>query len=168
MSKQKDSFRIGVDFGGVLYDPIKSPLNITVNEPKAVECLKKLRGEGNELILISAVLKKGSKDFHDALVEKKIDSLFTHEYYVTQMKFKKFICKYIGCHILIDDRIDILNDVKKFIPDIVTIWFKGTSHKTHFTANNWTEILDIIHSVNHFEVVPDSNIDISSFINESF
>jgi hypothetical protein len=155
---------IGMDFGGVLCLHDKKGES-KINMPGAIEALNILNKNEHDVYLISY---GGSKEFiyNRWLNIKKdgYDVYFTHQYYVKQRNFKKYICDYIGCQIMIDDRIEILDDIKENNPGIITILFgEYTTNESHYLANNWEQVVELINNI-RVNPQPLKDIDVSNYI----
>ena len=112
------SFTIGIDFGGVLSKHDKSSIdsgehiNTVIDMPYAVDVLKTLHKEGHSLNIISFCGRRRAYESLQSLADNKLSCLFTTQHYVKDRLYKAHICAYIGCHIMIDDRVDILDNIK--------------------------------------------------------
>jgi len=140
--------KIGIDFGGTLYK-LESNV-ISINMKDAIEVLNILKDNGHELYLISYCRQDRSNKIHNYLVKSKFINLFDKEFYVTDPKYKSFICNYIGCHIMIDDRQNILDNIKLNNKNITTILVdEEKTHKSsdHLVVSNWKEILRAIDNI---------------------
>lgn len=123
-------FNIGIDFGGVLSihdteaDTKTGHRSTLVNVEGAVDALKKLKSLGHRLYLISFCGKSRAIETA-AAIQEQISNLFTHLFFVKDKKFKKNLVRSIGCHVMIDDTIDIINDIDDQKLDCELIWFTG-------------------------------------------
>lgn len=165
------TFVIGIDFGGVLSIHDSKYINqqnlehrnTLINMDYAIDSLKQLHINNNHLYLISFCGKKRAYDTHKSIGDSGISYLFKNEFYVKDRQYKKNICSYLGCHFMIDDNLDILDDIKKNNPLIVTIWFNGSKHSSHKVAKNWKEVIKIIDTTEYFEIPPYKH-DITKYI----
>lgn len=143
------SYNIGIDFGGVLsvHDGGNTEhKNTCINIPDAINSLSYLKSNGHSLSLISFCGKTRAYETFDSLKNGGYDTLFDNQFYVKSTNSKSKICKYSGIHIMIDDRVEILDNVLQNGPNkIITIWF-GTDEKSdsHIVAKNWEQVLEII------------------------
>lgn len=163
INKMNKMFNIGIDFGGVLsiHDSKttntdgKEHKNTSINMPGGQEALEKLKQDGHNLYLISFCGKQRAIETRQSIKDNNVDHYFNEQYYVKSKIFKNDLCQYLGCHFMIDDNCDILDNVKKNNPDIVTIWFDGNKQDVtdHKVASNWDEVLTIIYSTDHFEAM---------------
>ena len=80
--------------------------------------------------------------------------LFDAQYYVDTMSYKSSVVKHLECNVMIDDKENILNEVKFNNPDVLTILFqrynkqKKKSHRKHKLVESWSEVIDLL---NHFQ-----------------
>lgn len=131
---------IGIDFGGVLsiHDSKRSSLeigdhiNTVIDMPNAMEVLTKLKEAGHTLYLISFCGKNRAIETKESL--KEFSDIFEDQFYTKNREYKGFICNYLECDVMIDDRQDVLDSVNKDSFSTKTILFK----------DNWLEILDIL------------------------
>jgi hypothetical protein len=167
-------FNIGIDFGGVLSVHYKESniiakngdhINTTMDMPYAIESLKKLKNVGNDLFLISFCGKARSVETRKSIIDNNVGELFTELYFVKKREHKNILCKYIGCHFMIDDREDVLDFVVANNDSIITILFgnKGKNDR-HKYAKDWKEVVCIIQNTkNHFESIVEK-VDIEKII----
>lgn len=125
--------RIGIDFGGVLsiHDAKSSESqhhNISVDVPGAIDTLRLWKAQGHELYLISFCGRARSAETR-ASIEKTAAGLFTELYFTRTKKYKADLCNHIGCHLMIDDRKDILKDIKARAPLTNRYWFEGRENE---------------------------------------
>jgi proteasome lid subunit RPN8/RPN11 len=152
-------FCIGIDFGGVLSihdggDTSKEHKSTTVNMPDAMKSLLQLKKEMHTLHLISFCGKRRAVETYGSLREGP--ALFDSQHYVTKKQHKKFVCRFLGCDVMIDDRFDLLVDVALEIgSEIVLIWFQGdpgfkadpsqdAQRRGILIAKSWPDVLTII------------------------
>ncbi len=138
---------IGIDFGGVLSENHNYNLehvNTKINIPNAIESLIKLRNLGNHLFLISYCGEERAKETKQSLIDNNLLNIFDIIYFVKKRKYKKYLCNNLNCHIMIDDNKDILKDIKKYNPNIITILFGK--------ENDWIKTINIINSISYFEL----------------
>ncbi len=133
----------------------KEHKNTSIDMPRAKESLEILQKNGHELNLISFCGKARAQQTQKSLDDEKLSKLFKNQCYVKSKQSKNELCQYLGCHFMIDDNLEILNNIRKHNPNIVTIWFEGTSSKFHKIAKDWKSKL-IISSIdlNDFMFVP--------------
>ena len=80
--------------------------------------------------------------------------LFDAQYYVDTMSYKSSVVKHLECNVMIDDKENILNEVKFNNPDVLTILFqrynkqKKRRHRKHLLVESWSEVIDLL---NHFQ-----------------
>lgn len=131
---------IGIDFGGVLSihdnkrnsSEIGDHINTTIDMPNAIEVLTKLKDDGHSLYLISFCGRNRAIETNESL--KEYSHLFEGQFYTKNREYKGFVCNYLECDVMIDDRQDVLDSVNK----------DSNSTKTILFENNWLEILEIL------------------------
>ena len=140
--------KIGVDIGGVLVGKGESS-NHLFDVPNSLDALKYL-SSNNYLYIISYCKERRAQISYDQLVDL---GLFWSQYYVSEKSFKSSIISYLDCDVMIDDRENILDDIKTHNPTVVTILFqrynkqKKTRHKLHYLAEDWDKVVEIIESI---------------------
>lgn len=170
------SYVIGIDFGGVLSrhdkqyvksEKILEHTSTVIDMPHVVESLQLLHAEGHSLHIISFCGKKRAHESSQSLTDNNISHLFKSQNYVKHKQYKAHLCDYIGCNVMIDDRRDILDNIKTCLPHIHTIWLNTgniTIHNIHHVATNWHDVLRILHILSPTYSVPNKTIRISQFI----
>lgn len=160
--------KIGVDFGGVLHNYADNSDKYSVNMLNAKSCLKLLKKCGFHLFIISHTSEEGAKKVHQSLVDNKMNSLFTEEYYVKEWEYKKYICQFLGCHFMIDDREDVLLDIQSINHSLVAIQLKGlpslTMKPTLNVFLNWIDICKFILKCKFFIVRPRDSLYILKYL----
>lgn len=152
------SFTIGIDFGGVLSihdSKIAADTehkNTSVNMPNAIETLQKLKELGHKLVLISFCGKSRAKETSEQLARDGYDKLFEKQYYVKNKEYKSDVCLTIGCHFMIDDNIEVLNNIKRNNKYIKTILFDSINNYKHISALNWNQTFKIITDTKEFDI----------------
>ena len=165
MSAVATTFRIGVDFGGVLsqhdsrvahHDP--SHVNTAIDMPGAIQHLLALKQDGHLLFLISfcgksrAIETKASLERESLPDGQPLASLFQQIFFVKDRKYKKQICEYLNCHFMIDDRADILDHIATTVTHTIPIHF-GQRHSSQFRpAPDWETVTHIIHNTPYFHI----------------
>jgi hypothetical protein len=170
---------IGLDVGGVLSILNGEDHDAKINMPDAIEMLQKLvsssldLSEKNTLQPRKYVFKIISYCGYLRAVRTKdilmaYPHLFTEMYFVKSREYKAQLCKHLGCHIMVDDRETILNNVLKQNPSIQTIIFgEKTQGKTkHKIAKDWKELFDLIENYQYVPVFPNPSIEISDLIHD--
>ena len=141
--------RIGIDIGGVLIGK-RQDNNALFDVPDSLSSLRHLSSE-NSLYIISYSKKRMAQANYYSLVES---GLFDAQYYVDTMSYKSLVVKHLGCNVMIDDKENILNEVKFNNPDVLTILFqrynkqKKRSHRKHQLVESWSEVIDLL---KHFQ-----------------
>lgn len=151
--------KVAIDFGGVIsiierndkwsYFSKKSETSdhntAKINMPYVKEELIKLR-QKHSLYLNSFCGE--TRAVETALVIKsELPDIFEEIIFVKDRKFKGLICQKFGCHVLIDDRLDVLRQAKQIFPDLQCILFYTNQKidKCEFPiATDWRLIGDIL------------------------
>ena len=157
---------LGIDFGGVLSKHDGGDTehkNVSIDMEYAIVELTRLKELGYILYIISFCGSSRAKETSKGLKENDLTKLFDGEFYVSKREYKKYICKYLGCDFMIDDREFILEDVKTENPNLTTILF-GSSSSSHKSAKDWKEVSDIVTKHEKSKMaIADSTINISSY-----
>ena len=135
------SLKIGIDFGGVLsiHDGQNNGAEhrtTVINMPGALEALQALKAQGHHLFLISFAGKSRSQETQDS-INNTCPGLFDGLYFVKDKGFKKDVCNFLGCDLMIDDRQDVLDTLENTKTQGVLFTEDG------FTWANW-ECLSVI------------------------
>lgn len=164
----KKPFTIGIDFGGVLAIHrgcnvnMLEHINTEIDMPLALESIEKLKSMNNNLYIISYCGKRRATETNKSINESYVSNYFQDQYYVKGPFKKTYICNYLGCHFMIDDRIDILDNIKKYNNNIITILFGKSDtdcvDTSHVCAKDWNDVLKIISETPYFETTPDKSI----------
>ncbi len=156
--------KIAIDVGGVLTEyennagetakpgeTIESPI---INVSGALDVLTKLKSQSHNLYIVSYCKEKSAIFRSNKLQRDGHSHYFDKEFYTASKYEKYYIINHIQADIMIDDNEEILNNIKKANPLVITILFqefndmaKG-SHKKHLIANNWMEVDQIISQIN--------------------
>lgn len=158
MSKK---FNIGIDFGGVLSIHDSKTTNISglehrntaINMPFAENAIKLLKDQGHNLYLISFCGKTRTEQTRVSINESKSSDIFNEMYFVKSKPFKNELCQNLGCHFMIDDNIEILDNIKAHNSKIVTILFDGDEHPIHKCVKDWNSVLKIIDESEYFDAL---------------
>jgi hypothetical protein len=150
---------IGIDFGGVLsvHDAEGAEhRNTAINIPGGVEALEKLKDAGHDLYLISFCGKSRAVETSNSIESNGCSKFFTEQYYVKKKEYKNDICLKLGCHFMVDDRVEILDHIRKYNPTIKTILFGDANGNNeletdHQKASNWDQVIEIINKTESFE-----------------
>ena len=153
-------FNIGIDFGGVLsvHDNKLGAehRNVSINMPLAVENLLKLKALGHRLYLISFCGRSRALETQTSLEQTKLtDSMscadvFTDIIFVKDIEYKRYICEYLNCHFMIDDREDIQRHVVQSECKTIPILFGSEKHPDFVAAKDWNQVVEIITSTPYF------------------
>ena len=136
--------KIGVDIRGVLIGKGKDIDLFSV--PNSLQSLQ-LLSKKNLLYIISYSKENMAQYNYTRLADY---DLFWTQYYVSDKSYKSSVVNYLGCDVMIDDNENILNIVKQNKPGVITILFqrynkqKKQSHRHHYIAEDWLEVMNII------------------------
>jgi hypothetical protein len=98
--------------------------SIEINMPNAIESLIKLKESGHELYLISYCgERRAIKTKQSILRTLPRKDLFNGLYFVQRTSHKADVCHLLGCDLMIDDKLKILNNIQRIIPTMKLIWF---------------------------------------------
>jgi hypothetical protein len=168
MSKK---FNIGIDFGGVLsiHDDIMTNItgsehrNTSINMPFAIDSIKYLKEQGNNLYLISFCGKTRALETRASMKNNNELKFFDELYFVKTKPYKNELCSYLGCHFMIDDNVEILDNIKSNNNKIITILFDKEEHPNHKCAKDWQEVIKIINGTEYFDIEK-SDVNISKLL----
>jgi FMN phosphatase YigB (HAD superfamily) len=160
--------RIGIDFGGVLsqldgsekHDQGQQHTNIKVDMPDAISVLKKWKSQGYELYLISHCGKARAQQTSRELKDCLLLDMFKEIYFTKTRDAKAAVIRHLGCHLMIDDRQDVLDEIARANPHTVNYLFDGS------VIGAW-KFLDVWLNKSSFDekiVVPHPNPKISSLL----
>jgi hypothetical protein len=147
--------KIAIDVGGVLtqYENSESKDNQIINVNGAIDVLTKWKEQEHTLFILSYCKRKSAEFRTQKLKEDGHSVLFNFEYY-TANKYQKYeIINWITADIMIDDNEQILNNIKQYNPNVITILFQEfnevekRSHKKHLLANNWKEVEELVSKI---------------------
>ena len=139
--------KIGVDIRGVLIGKGKDIDLFSV--PNSLQSLQ-LLSKKNLLYIISYSKENMAQYNYTRLADY---DLFWAQYYVSDKSYKSSVVNYLGCDVMIDDNENILNIVKQNKPGVITILFqrynkqKKQSHRHHYIAEDWLEVMNIVESL---------------------
>lgn len=169
-------FRIGVDFGGVLarhskpgeeVKPVAEHKNTHIDMPGAIENLHKLKKKGHELYIVSFCGKKRALEGMQEIKEEGLEPVFTEQIYIGNPWEKGTVLNKFGCNFMIDDRLDLLDTIKRKAPKTKTIWFGQTKDKctngNHICAETWDDVYKIITTSKPFNV-PKQDVSFAKFL----
>lgn len=167
----KQNIIIGVDFGGVFskINNLKNAehIDISINIPNVIESITKLVEMENSpynyvfYIISYCGFSRAIETFKE--LEHHLH-LFKKCYFVKDRMYKAQLCKYLGCHVMIDDRKDILDNIIKNNSQITTILFNNYKSYYHISKDNWNDIYNYLLTFIPKEINPDLNIDIKNLI----
>lgn len=156
------ALKIAVDFGGVCsvhserYEAKDMDGLEPINVPGCVEALQEMKKQGHKLYLLSFCGAKRAKSTRDYLNEKHKD-LFDVLIFVKNRKFKANLCAKHGIDVLIDDRQDILSNIKPTQSILFT--YEDTlagkaiqAPKNMAVASSWEEVLKVLPSIKKLDL----------------
>ena len=169
---------VGLDFGGVLSriskervsrDRSSDHIDTNINMPDAVDVLTDLLDptvtqRSYKFNIISYCGYPRAVQTLKAL--KAYPHLFSEIYFVKDRPFKGDLCKYLGCHIMVDDRREILDNVRRMNPKITTVLFGNKKGYPHKSVQNWIELFELIENYKFVPIVPDTTVNISGLIHD--
>jgi hypothetical protein len=162
---------VGLDFGGVLSKLNgargSAHIDTTINMENAIEVLTNLTDSIAQtrpyvFKIISYCGYPRAVQTNTALTA--YPHLFNEIYFVKDRKYKAELCKYLGCGVMVDDRIEILNNVKRLNPLITTVLFGGKNSHPHLCVANWTELHELIKNYQGVTISPDPTVAINALI----
>ena len=152
--------KIGIDFGGVLsvYDKTQprsdedEHQSVEVNMPDAMESLIKLKDAGHQLYLISYCGQRRAIETQRSLLRTlPRPDLFDGMYFVDRTTYKADVCRALGCDIMIDDKLKILNNIQRQIPTMKLLWFISPDVNGYapdmIKVESWSDIMKNINEV---------------------
>lgn len=101
------------------------------------------------LFLISFAGRSRSQETQDS-INKTCPGIFDNLYFVKDKNFKKDVCNFLGCDLMIDDRVDVLDT-------LVNTKTLGVLFGDAFTWSNW-EYLTVLSPIS---AIPNPMIDLS-------
>lgn len=152
--------KIGIDFGGVLsindtITTLTPHRNTVIDMPGAKEAIIEL-AKHHELFLISFCGKRRAIETKESIIKAGIFDCFTSLYFVKHPDYKSQITTYLGCDIMIDDTIDVLDNISKHNDTIYTVLFSQIS--------GWNNTITAINSLDkRTTVLSDKSMDITRF-----
>ena len=174
--------KIGIDFGGVLaiHDRThprsdeEEHESVEVNMPNAMESLIKLKEAGHQLYLISYCgVRRALQTKRSLLRILPRKDLFDRMYFVERTTYKADVCRALGCDIMIDDRLKILNNIQRQIPTMKCLWFISPDVNGYapdmIKVESWTDIIKTIEEVLIYQAIrhqPDSKVSLKDKIHE--
>jgi hypothetical protein len=149
--------KLGVDVGGVLLcrKTIDKKTRKKGSEsswiPCAQESLKSL-SEIYELFIVSFCSAKMLTRSKEQLRRLNVDQYVPedHWFFVTKRTDKSQVCKEQKLNALIDDRLDVLDAVKKEVPHVKRYWFNGdkSQSKHHIVLRDWSHAVGLLKPTN--------------------
>ena len=121
--------------------------------PLAEDSVKFLKEQGHDLYLISFCGKSRAAETRVSMNDSGSSDMFKEMYFVKSKPSKNELCQHLGCHFMIDDNIEILDNIKAHNSKIVTILFDGDEHPVHKCAKDWNSVLKIIDETEYFDAI---------------
>lgn len=156
--------KIGIDFGGVLSIYHKNHRSdedehqsIEINMPNAIESLIKLKESGHLLYLISYCGERRAIETKRSILRTfPKNDLFNGLYFVQRTSDKADVCLSLGCDLMIDDKLKILNNIQSIIPTMKFIWF-SSSEMNHppdiLKVESWCDLIKAIDEVLIYQAI---------------
>ena len=153
--------RIGLDIGGVLSDVGDKAVHL-IDVPNALESIDALfnhhrtstspeqKKRKYKLYIVSYSSERRSGTRYNKIVANGHGHYFVEQYYVSDRNYKKYVLRHVNCHVMIDDKESILDDIKKLDNNIITVLFqqyndqKKTKHRRHLLANSWIDVMGLL------------------------
>ena len=166
------SFNICIDFGGVLsiHDAGNTEhVNTLINYPGAMKTLIEL-SKTNKLYINSFCGKRRAIETKESLYDSGILNYFSNCFFVKDRYKKGIICSLLNAHFMIDDNKDVLDPVKQYSPNTITILFGKQSDEIladlngHIYAESWLDIANIIENTDFFECKSEESFNVKKYI----
>lgn len=154
--------RIGIDFGGVLtkhdrYHRLQEEeeqeghRSVEINMPNALESLIKLKEAGHQIYLISFCGERRAIETKRSILRTlPREDFFDGLYFVHTKVHKADICHHLGCDIMIDDQLKVLNNIRHVIPTMKLIWFSPNDTNqcpNMIKAESWCDLMKTIDDI---------------------
>jgi hypothetical protein len=172
--------KIGIDYGGVLcstgsyIETDDTEYNTEINIEGALLALTDLKLQGHDLYLISFCGRHRAEETRH-IINTRYPNLFTELYFVTKKSNKAGIIDYLGCDVMIDDRIEILQNIHRHIPSTQCIWFIGdpaferdqtyTQDFALTITKSWSEVTTCISKLTPTARAMNTEINITKLLN---
>ena len=178
------NLKIGIDCGGVLsasnnYDneanEEKDASNL-FNIDSALDSIIELKQTmGHDLFLISFCGRHRAEETRH-LISSIVPDVFNEMYFVKKKTNKAAVVNYIGCDVMIDDTLDVLEHISKNTKCTNLLWFTGDPNfdddrvkrppSNVTVVNSWTEIIERCKKIVPIELYADPTIDLNNFVNK--
>lgn len=175
------SLKIGIDCGGVLCSSStfdnnqNNEINTGINIDGAFESITELKNQGHELFLISFCGRHRAEETRHILNESA-PNIFKELYFVNKKTNKIHVINYLGCDVMIDDRIELLEYIQRNTNCKNLIWFVGDPNLEEdcrnkrlpdgiVIAQNWKEVLEICSKIVYSENQPNPTINLTPYVN---
>jgi hypothetical protein len=156
---------IGIDFGGVLSVddallPASPHINTRIDMPGAYEAIVEL-SKDHKLYLISFCGKRRAMETKASIQSSGLAKHFAGLYFVKHPDYKSQLTRYLGCDAMIDDRVDVLDNIRTYDDKIHTLLFNNPTLSTHTTVPTWGDVLTLIPNLPDTSIMRDETIDIT-------
>ncbi len=166
------SLKIGVDYGGVCsmhdakHEDETFSGEVGINIDGCLTALHQLKAMGHTLVLVSFCGARRARETRKYFATLGDQNPFSDMYFVKKRGYKGDVCKKLGLDMLIDDRLDILQNIKP----TWTLHFgghpsdAGSKFKPKFYAKDWAAVMALAGNFRALGVQPDASVDLSSKI----
>lgn len=126
----------------------KTDTDNTINMPHCLEALQQL-SKDHELYLVSFCGARRANSTRQYLTTT-YPGLFKHLYFVKNSSYKNDICRHVGADVMIDDRLDVLNDID---PEVCCLHFVGDPNFSdkiddrYTMMSDWKEVVKCINTL---------------------
>jgi hypothetical protein len=156
---------IGIDFGGVLSIedallPASSHRNTQIDMPGAHEAIAELAKE-HTLYLISFCGKRRAMETKASIHASGLAKYFAGLYFVKHPDYKSQITRFLGCDVMIDDRIDVLDNIHMHNNKIHTLLFNNPATSIHIPVSTWRDAITLIPRLSDTSIIRNETIDIT-------
>jgi len=156
---------IGIDFGGVLSVddallPASPHINTRIDMPDAHEAISQLATD-HKLYLISFCGKRRAMETKASIQSLGLTKYFAGLYFVKHPDYKSQLTRFLGCDVMIDDRVDVLDNIRTYDDKIYTLLFNNPTPSTHTTVPTWPDVLTLIPNLPDVSIMRDETIDIT-------
>jgi hypothetical protein len=156
---------IGIDFGGVLSVddallPASPHINTRIDMPGAYEAIVEL-SKDHKLFLISFCGKRRAMETKASIQSSGLAKHFAGLYFVKHPDYKSQLTRYLGCDAMIDDRVDVLDNIRVYDNKIHTLLFNNPAPSSHIPTPGWGDVLSLIPNLTDTSIMRDETIDIT-------
>ena len=156
---------IGIDFGGVLSVddallPASPHINTQIDMLGAHEAIAQL-AKDHKLFLISFCGKRRAMETKASIESSGLAKHFVHLYFVKHPDYKSQITRFLGCDVMIDDRVDVLDNIRAYDDKIHTLLFNNPALTTHTVVPAWPDVIPLVPNLPDASIMRDETIDIT-------